>query len=180
MTDLLEMIRTRRSIRRFEAQEISPETLNQLFEAVKWSPSWANTQCWEIVVVQDPAVRAGLQACLYPKNPATRAVVDAPVLLALCARKEVAGFYDGGPVTKFGDWFMFDLGLATQSLCLTAHALGLGTVIVGLFDHDRAANLLHVPPTHELVTLIPLGHPAKAPSPPSRKEVCAFVHHEAF
>jgi nitroreductase len=35
--------------------------------------------------------------------------------------------------TDKGDWFMFDVGLAVQNLCLAAHGLGLSTVIVGLF-----------------------------------------------
>jgi nitroreductase len=54
---------------------------------------------------------------------------------------------------------MYDLGLATQNLCLMAHSLGLGTVIVGLFDHDRAKAVVNVPDGYELVTMIPLGYP---------------------
>jgi nitroreductase len=75
---------------------------------------------------------------------------------------------------------MFDLGLATQNLCLTAHELGLGTVIVGLLDHDKAKSVLHVPDTHEVVVLIPLGYPAKSPSAPKRKEISEFTHYETF
>ena len=41
------------------------------------------------------------------------AVEKAPVVLAVCARRNVSGFYKGEVTTKFGDWFMFDLGIAT-------------------------------------------------------------------
>ena len=91
-----------------------------------------------------------------------------------------SGYYKDQVTTKFGDWFMFDLGLATQNLCLAAHDLGLGTVIVGLFDHDKAAEALGLPQGYELVALIPLGYPAKVSSAPKRREISAFVHTEKY
>ncbi len=42
----------------------------------------------------------------------------------------------GSGSPKHANWYMFDLGIATQTLCLTAHEMGLGTVVVGLMDHD--------------------------------------------
>ena len=75
---------------------------------------------------------------------------------------------------------MFDLGIACQNICLSAHALGLGTVVVGLFDHARAAAELNVPPDCELVALIPLGHPAKSPGAPARREPAEFAHSDRF
>jgi nitroreductase len=75
---------------------------------------------------------------------------------------------------------MYDLGIATQSLCLAAHDLGLGTVIAGLFDHDKAKEILGVPDGYEVVSLIPLGYPAKTPSSPKRREVEEFTHYDTF
>jgi nitroreductase len=82
--------------------------------------------------------------------------------------------------TKFGDWFMFDLGIATQNICLSAQNFGLGTVIVGLFDHNNARSLLKIPERYELVALIPLGYPAKEPEAPKRREVNEFTHYDTF
>lgn len=180
MTDLLELIQERRSIRKYEEKAVSQADLDRILEAVRWSPSWTNCQCWEVVVVRDPETKEKLQATVAPKNPATKAVLAAPVLLALCAKTGVSGYYEKKETTKFGDWFMYDLGLATQSLCLMAHSLGLGTVIVGLLDHDQAARVLAVPDGYELVTLIPLGYPAKTGSAPKRKEISEFTHVERF
>jgi len=75
---------------------------------------------------------------------------------------------------------MFDLGLAAQSLCLMAHNLGLGTVIVGLFDHDKAKQVIHVPDGYELVAIVPMGYPAKISSAPKRREVAEFIHNDTF
>ena len=47
--DLFQAIRERRSIRKYKATAVSEEQLNTIFEAVRWTPSWANTQCWSFV-----------------------------------------------------------------------------------------------------------------------------------
>jgi nitroreductase len=180
MAELMEVIKERRSIRKYQDREVPQELLEQLAEALKWTPSWANTQCWELIVVTDQGMKQRLQETVSKKNPATKAMVNAPVVLALCGKKERAGYYHGQVTTKFGDWFMFDLGLATQNLCLAAHNLGLGTVIVGLFDHHRAGELLAVPTGYELVVFIPLGYPAKKPAAPRRREPAEFVHLNHF
>lgn len=180
MAELMEIIEERRSIRKYEEKPIPEAALNQVLEAVQWSPSWANTQCWEVVVVTDPEVKATLRETIAPKNPATKAITDAPAVLALCGKLGTSGYYKDQVTTKFGDWFLFDLGLATQSLCLSAHDQGLGTVIVGLFDHDKAKAVLGVPDTHEVAVLIPMGYPAKISSAPKRRSIDEFTHQDRF
>lgn len=178
--DLLELMVERRSIRRFDGREVPRETLEVVLKAVQWAPSWANTQCWEIVAVRDPGTKASLQETLGKGNPASKAMVEAPVVLVLCAKLQSSGYYKGQVTTKFGDWFMFDLGLATQNLCLMAHALGLGTVIVGLFDHDKVRSILGVPEGYEVVAMVPLGYPSERSSAPKRREISEFLHMERF
>ena len=101
-------------------------------------------------------------------------------MLALCGKLQSAGYYKGQATTKLGDWYLFDLGIATQSLCLTAHSLGLGTVIIGSLEHDKAKAILGVGEGYELVALIPVGYPAKESSAPKRREINEFVHNEKF
>jgi nitroreductase len=180
MAQLMEVIKARRSIRKYEEKEVPEELLNQVLEAMRWAPSWANTQCWEVIVIKDSATKQHLQETLAKGNPAAKAVVEAPLLLAICGKLESSGYYKNEVTTKFGDWFLFDLGLATQNLCLAAHDLGLGTVVVGLFDHDATKSILGVPAGYELVTLIPLGYPAKVSSAPKRREIGEFTHYGKF
>ncbi|RPH49405.1 MAG: nitroreductase [Desulfobacteraceae bacterium] len=180
MSEIIEIINARRSVRKYEEKEVPEEVLNSVLEAVRWSPSWANTQCWELVVIKDKTIRENLKETILPKNPATNAITQAPVLLAVCGKLKSSGFYNNTVTTKFGDWFMFDLGLFTQTLCLAARALGLGTVVVGLFDHDKAKRIIKVPEGYELVALVPLGYPAKISSAPQRREIREFVHFNTF
>jgi nitroreductase len=180
MTDLMNIIKGRRSVRNYLDKEISEEALNQILESVKWSPSWANTQCWEIIVIRDPKVKEKVQAILPKSNPATKHFGEAPVVLALCGKLASSGYYKGEVTTRFGDWFMFDLGIAAQNICLTAYDLGIGTVIMGLFDHDKVAEELEVPEGYDLVSLIPMGYPTKESGAPKRREVSEFVHYDKF
>jgi len=180
MSDVMEIIQERRSIRRFQEKTIPDEVLAKVLEAVRWAPSWANTQPWEIVVVKDRSIKERIQQAVSPRNPSSLAIVNAPLLLVICGKLKRSGFYKDALPTKFGDWFMYDLGLATQNLCLAAHHLGLGTVIVGLFDHDRVGEVVKLPTGHEVVVLVPLGYPDQQPSPPKRRECNEFVHYDTF
>ena len=180
MSDVMGIILGRRSIRRYQEKEIPDEILTRLLEAVRWAPSWANAQPWEIVVVKDRAIKEKIQATVSSRNPSSLAIVNAPVLLVVCCQLKKSGFYNDQYPTKFGDWFMYDLGLATENLCLAAHDSGLGTVIVGLFDHDRAGEAINLPADHEVLVLIPLGYPDQDPKPPKRREKDEFVHYDTF
>jgi nitroreductase len=180
MTDLMDIIKGRRSVRKYQDKGVPEEALNKILESVKWSPSWANTQCWEIIVIRDPKVKERLQDILPKSNPAAKHLAEAPVILALCAKLGSSGYYKGEGTTKFGDWFMFDLGIAAQSICLTAYDLGIGTVVVGLFEHDKVAKELGVPEGYDLVSLIPLGYPTKESGAPKRREIGEFVHYDKF
>jgi nitroreductase len=75
---------------------------------------------------------------------------------------------------------MFDTGIAMQSLCLAAYGLGLGTVVVGLFDHKKAEEILGVPQNAEVVAMTPLGYPASGGGAPKRKEFSEFVFYDKY
>jgi len=180
MSDLMSIIQGRRSIRRYQDKLIPENHLLQILDAIRWSPSWANTQCWEVVVVKTPAMKEKLKGTLSPTNPAVKAMTEAPVIIALCGKLKSSGYYKGQMSTKLGDWFMFDLGIATQSLCLMAHSLGLGTVVVGMIGHDKANKVLGIGEGYEVIALIPIGYPAKDSPTPKRREIKEFTHVEKF
>lgn len=173
-------IKGRRSIRRFTEQAVSDEQLQELLESIRWSPSWANTQCWEVVVVKEQANKEKLTELLSPNNPATKGLLEAPLVFVLCAKKGRAGFKKGEMQTDKGDWFMFDIGIAAQNLCLAAHDMGLGTVHVGHFNHQGVDQLLELPEGICSVEIIPVGYPAQEPNSPPRKELESFVYAEKF
>ena len=107
MSDIMDIIKTRRSVRKYEERDVPEGLLEKVLEAAQWAQSWANTQCWEIVVIKDPAMKAKVQETMPKGNPSRDAIVAAPVLLALCAKLKCSGYYKGAAPTKFGDFTMF-------------------------------------------------------------------------
>lgn len=65
---------------------------------------------------------------------------------------------------------MFDVGVASQTLCLAAHEAGLGTVIMGIWDEDGITDL-YIFQDQELAALIAIGYPDIVPDAPKRKSV---------
>jgi nitroreductase len=178
--DLMEAIKERRSIRQYKPDPVSEEALQEVMEAVRWSPSWANTQCWEMIVVKNPNMKSQLANTLIGTNPARSSMTEAPLVIVLCGKKGVSGFKKGQAATDRGDWLMFDTGLAMQTLCLAAHGLGLGTVVIGMFDHKKAEEILSVPQNVEVVAMTPLGQPAADGTAPKRKGFSDFVFYEKY
>jgi nitroreductase len=177
--ETMDAIRQRRSIRHFEDQPVPEELLKTVLDAIRWAPSWANTQCWEIVVVKDSGTKLKLQEAAG-RNPASKALAAAPVVLVFCGRQDHSGYYNGSASTKHGDWCLFDLGIATQNAALAAHDAGLGSVVVGLFDHDKVAGILCVPDDIQVVSMLPLGYPARPGTAPPRREISEFTHYERY
>ncbi len=171
---------TRRSVRRFQDREVEPGLLEQIFEAARMAPSWGNLQCHELLVVRDKGDREKLAGLLSKKNPATLCTASAPLVIGVCGNPRRSGYYKDVQVTRYAHWFLYDLGIISQTICLKAWELGLGSVIVGSFDHRSAEELLGVPEGIELAALIPIGYPDHQPSAPKRREVADFVHYDRY
>ena len=175
--DLFEALNERRSVRKLSDEPVDAGDLERILEAGRISASWANTQCWEVILVEDAETRAALSGLLSETNPARKAVAGAPVVIVACGKKERAGYKGGEATTVLGDWLMFDVALFLSNVTHAAHALGYGTVHVGLFDHRGVGELLGVPDDVQVVEILPLGRPAAPPrGAPPRKELSEFVH----
>lgn len=172
--ELLNLIRERRSIRRYKSDPVKKEDLLKVLEAARWAPSWANTQCWHFILVTEPEQKETLTQVVRSMK-AAMAIKQAPVIVVACAELGKSGYLRGEAVTDKGDWFMFDLALSMQNLVLMAHSLGLGTVHVGHFDAKKAAEILGLPPGMAVVEMTPLGYPDEVAKAPPRKELKDLV-----
>jgi nitroreductase len=177
--DLDRVIVERKSQRKYTEDPVSDEDVQTLVEAGQAAPSWANTQCVHYVVVRDARTREALAGTLPEKNPARKALGQAPVALLLVAQHGLAGYYKG-KVMNDRAWYMFDAGLAMQNICLKAHAMGLGTVIVGHFDHDKAGEVIGLPEGFETVALTPVGIPRDDTKSPPRYETSKVLHRDSW
>jgi len=178
--EVLEAIKTRRSIRRYKTTPVDGKTIELVLEAARWAPSWSNTQCWRFIVVRDGKIKAELANITTYNNPSTEAIRNAPVVIVACAEVGKSGYYAGESATDKGDWYMFDVALAMQNLVLAAHSLGLGTVHTGLFDAKKAASILGVPEGFCVVEMTPLGYPDQEPKLRPRKELSEIVFYDRY
>ena len=76
-----EAIKSRRSIRRYQATEVDDKTINLVLEAARQAPSWDNTQCWQFIVVRDAGNRNELADMLPRTNSAAKGIREAPVVI---------------------------------------------------------------------------------------------------
>ena len=178
--EILEVIKSRRSVRQYKTTPVDDKTLESVLEAARWAPSWANGQCWRFIVLRDTNIKNEVANTLSTNNPATESLRKAPVVIVACAKMKKSGYYHGEATTDKGDWYMFDVALAMQNLVLAAHSLGLGTVHVALFDAKRAASILKVPEGFCVVELTPLGYPDEVRDPRPRKELTEIVFYDKW
>lgn len=183
--DTLEAIRERRSVRKFSDRPVEEDKLTAVLEAVRMAPSWANMQCWRFVVVTDPAAKARISELSYVEaffatrgyksNPAQKALAEAPVVIVACAQPTESGDLRGQ------QYYLTDMGIACQNLMLAAHAVGLASVFVGVFEEEDLGELLNIPPDIRIVGLFPLGYAAgEVKAGPPRKPLSEIVHYETW
>lgn len=168
-----ECITGRRSIRKFQDRPVEHEVLAGIVETASFAPSWKNTQIVRYIAVEGALKDKIAAECtaLYPNNG--EHIAHAPMVIAVTVLKNRCGYERDGSFTtpRKDTWQMFDAGIASEAFCLAAYEQGLGTVILGIFDEAKAAQLLELPEDRELVAFIPIGYPAEEPAVPRRKTV---------
>lgn len=175
--ELKQAIFERRSVRRFTDYYVTDDEIKHLIEAARIAPSWANVQPWEFIVVRDKALIEKITETYTPNNPARKCSLACTALIVACAKKYLSGCIEGKDATGLSNWYMFDVGMAVQNVCLRAHDLGLGTVVVGFLDHAKCNEMLQLPQDTTVVAAIPIGKPeTSGKQGPPRKELADFVY----
>lgn len=177
--DTFDSIYGRRSVRAYRPAAVEAELVHVLLQAAARAPSAKNSQPWSFVVVQDAAwlraaserakrfelarIGAAAPAELRERlgDPKFDLFFGAPALIVTCA-------------TQTGFHAEEDCAYALQNLMLAAHALGLGTCMIGLarawLNEPEVKRELGIPPERNVVTPVILGHPAEHPEVPPRRE----------
>lgn len=163
--DIFQVFRDRRSIRKYKDTPVEREKIEQILDAARLAPSWKNLQCWRFLVLTDPAQREALLSVFADDNPGKKAFAQAPVAIVVC------GIPAESDVSHGIDYYVADVAIAFEHLCLAAHACGLGTCWMGLFDEDELKIKLKVPENMRIVGITPLGYPDQEPKPRPRKEL---------
>lgn len=172
--DVLEAIKTRRSVRNFTNQPVSDRKIEKLLEAARWAPSAGNIQPWEFIVVRDSEIKHGLsQAALDQKF-----IEQAPVVIVACADPaKSAPRYGSRGINLY---CLQDTAAATENMLLAAHAIGLGACWVGAFKEEMARKVLKIPEPVRPVAIVPVGHVTRTPSVRPRKDLTEITYHDTY
>lgn len=150
----IENIMTRCSVRQYTDQPVAQATLDTLLRAGMAAPTAANSQPWEFVVVNQPAVKDSLVAAL----PYGKPVENATVAIVVCGNMERTLEAEGR------DYWIQDCSAATENILLAAHAVGLGAVWCGVYPQaDRVKGVskaLNLPSNLVPLNVIAIGYPA--------------------
>ena len=177
--EAIECIMTRRSIRRFDGQEISRKTLESIMEAVIMSPSWKNSQTVHYYIITDKAMieKIADEGITHEKNRLN--AKSAAALAVQVIKTGICGYEQDGSfsTSKESGWEMYDAGISAQTFCLAAHDKGIGTVIMGITDYDKIGGLLGISEDETVAGVIAAGYPSEDKvNVPARKTLSQAVN----
>ena len=149
--DVLEAIRTRRSVRAYSSKPIPADVMNRMRQALRFAPSACNFQPWRFILVVDEKLRRDVAQAANGQLW----MAAAPVTVVACGLPDEAYKKMGG----YGNSADVDVAIALDHLTLAAAADGLGTCWIGAFDEEKVKELLGVPKPVKVVAMTPLGYP---------------------
>jgi len=176
--EAIKCIETRRSIRKFQAEQVPHDVMREIITAASYAPSWKNTQVTRYVVVEDADIKAKIaeEAVLgFAHN--SDIIKGASALVVVNMVHGRSGFERDGSYTtsKEDRWEVFDAGLAAQTFCLAAHDKGVGSVILGIFDEAKVAEIIGLEEGQKVAALVAVGYADEEPAAPKRKSVDELV-----
>lgn len=170
--EVFEAIRNRRAIRQFKPDVIPDDVLQKILEAARWAPSPFNTQPWEFIIIKDKETLKSIS-----KNARYSGYLEnAPMAIAVVVPPVNGKFVwiEGIGETKYA------AAMAIQNMMLAAWDLGIGTCWVSI-EREKVGEILKVPRTHFVLTVIPIGYPEIHPpkhDESSRKKLGDMIFHE--
>ena len=164
--ELINMIFTRRSIRKYTVEPVSEKDIKTILEAAMAAPSASNRKPWHFIVVTNRKILNNLAKA----HPYGKMLSEAPLCIAVCGDKTIS--------TR--SWVQ-DCSAAAENLLLAATAVGLGAVWLGVHPREERINpisrVLNIPENIVPLNLISIGHPAEKKEPRTQYDELR-VHHE--
>ncbi len=148
---VLDNIASRKSVRSYTDQDVTPEQVETILRAAMAAPTGMNVQPWRFVVVRDQAVKDKLAGGF------NKMIAKAPVVIVVC----------GQTVQKNGrpnnNWTA-DCAAATENMLLAVEAIGLGAVWTACYPYEERMNpaieVLGLPDDVKPYCIVPVGHPS--------------------
>jgi len=151
-----DLIKSRRSIRRFKQNPLDIDFLKKIVDAGRLAPSAANLQPLEFIIVDDKQLCSqifdtiGWAAYLKPKwTPIKK---ERPVAYILILVNDISNKY-----------YLRDVSLAAENIVIAAEANEVGSCIICNIDREKIRNILKIPEKLHIDSLIALGYKSENP-----------------
>lgn len=190
MTEVLNVIKERRSVRVFRPDAVPDEHLELILDAARCAPTANNNQPWYFLIVRERDnlerlksrlerwIRQRIEAVEADSEVRAERLEGAIAYLAgiLAAPLLVFIFVD---TSEFPELVAYDGALAAQNLMLAARTLGYGTCFqTTFFPEDVVRRHFGVPEKFRLICAVPVGRPVEWPSAPPKKPLAELVRYE--
>ncbi len=150
--DAFDAILSRRSIRKYSKQQISPQVIHEILEAGMSAPSAGNEQPWHFIVLSDPQILRIIPSF----HSHAQMLKDAMVAILVCGDLFLE---------KHKGMWVQDCSAATENMLIAIVAKGLGGVWLGVYPQEERMNglrdLLHIPDHVIPFSLVSIGYPAE-------------------
>lgn len=162
---MLELLKSRRSIRRYENRTIEKEKIDKLLKAALLAPSSRAIRPWEFIAVTDKEILAELAKC---REHSSQFLQGAALGIVVIADKELC------------DVWVEDSSIAAAILHLTAHSMGLGSCWIQvrnrIHDGEKTAeayikDVLNIPDKYSVECIVSVGYPAEVKKPYEEKDI---------
>jgi len=159
-----QLVRSRRSIRRYLEKPVEREKILTCIEAARLAPSADNVQPWRFLIIDDPDLKARFAKEVFSGIYfVTKFAAKAPVIILILARLDIIANRIGKQIQNI-HYYYIDSGIAGEHIVLQAEELGLGTCWIGWFNPRKARRFLKIPRKYKIVSLMALGYYEKKPS----------------
>jgi nitroreductase len=193
----LELVKARRSIRRLKPDPIPDEYIEKILETVRWAPSGADTQPWELVVLRDQEIKSKFLDVISGRID-VESLKSVPVLIVVCGDTRTRVLYPSGrnlpliPKIELGEEHVeikenvltSSLSNAFLYILLAATTLGLGTRYITSTAHPDAQReikrLLKIPPYLVIYDTVALGYPASEPRQKTLRPLEDIMHYDRY
>ena len=163
--EFYDVIKKRKSIRRFKPDLVPMDTIKKILDAARMAPTWANMQGVKLLIVNEKEVVEKVGVAIGQKW-----AKYSPMFIVAISKATSSGTNSG---LKY---FMLDVGIVFEHLILAATAEGLGTCWIGHFNEEEVKNILSIPDKYRVVALTPLGYPSMPAKETGKKPLSAMVH----
>ena len=162
-SSFLNLVRQRRSIRRYLEMPVEREKIMTCLEAARLAPSADNVQPWRFLVIDDPELKDRLSKQAFSGiYSISRFASQAPVLILIMSRLDIIANRIGKLIQDV-HFHLLDIGIAGEHIVLQAEDLGLGSCWIGWFNIRKTRKTLRIPRKYKIISMLALGYYEKRP-----------------